>query len=575
MLNRLKALVRGHGKSSPGAAADAVREAEAAFASGQHAAAEAALRRAIATASAPAERTRAERMLASILSARGDRRGAIEALRSALGNGPPDEEAWNELCFLLHQEGDAAGARDAATHGIAAFPSSAVLRTSLGNLHALGGDFVRAAAAYEEAVSLGPPSAELCYNLAIALAKLGRRADAIERYRQAIAIDPSHAAAHVNLANALREDGRTGDACAHYERAANLAPDSVLAHLGAAGAYQASGDLDRALASAGRAHALAPGDAQVLTALANVLLERGDAEGAIARYVEALERKPGDIDLLMRLGNAHFRRGDRAGAVERYREVLAIDPANPVGHLVDSLTGGTTERAPDHYVARLFDEYADRFDAHLVKELRYDIPRLAADMLAPHAAAAGRRWDVLDLGCGTGLVGAAIEPFTRRIVGVDLSPAMIAKARETGRYARLEAGELVAMMRGEPDASYDLVTAADVFVYVGRLDDAIGEIARLLRPGGFAVFSVESRDALPADGDASAHGRGFRLNRSGRYAHALAYLERLAREHGFAFAERHDVTVRLDHGEPVAGYLVLWRAAGGPSAPAAPSAGTS
>lgn len=575
MLNRLKALVRGHGKSPPDAAADAIREAESALAGGQHAAAEAALRRAIATASAPAERTRAERMLAGILSARGDRRGAIEALRSALAGGHPDEEAWHELCFLLHQEGDAAGAKDAATRGIAAFPSSAVLRTSLGNLRAFGGDFAGAAAAYEEAVSLGDPSAERCYNLAIALGKLGRRADAIERYRQAIGIDPSYAAAHINLANALREDGRTGDACSHYERAARLAPDSVLAHLGASGAYLASGDPDRALASARRAHALAPGDLRALTALGNVLLERGDAEGAVVLYVEALDRKPGDIDVLMRLGNAHFRRGDRARAVERYLEVLAIDPANPVGHLVDSLTGGTAERAPDHYVARLFDEYADRFDAHLVRVLRYDIPRLVAGMLAAHATASDSRWEALDLGCGTGLVGAAIAPFARRIVGVDLSPGMIAKARESGRYARLEAAELVAMMRGEPDASYDLVTAADVFVYVGRLDDAIREIARLLRPGGIVAFSVESLDALSAEADASAHGRGYRLNGSGRYAHALAYLDRLAREHGFTSIERRDVTLRLDHGEPVEGYVVLWRAGETPSAPAAPSAGTS
>jgi len=565
MLERLKALVRGNGRSSADAVADAIREGESALASGRPAAAEAALRRAIAAAPAHAERARAERTLAGILSARGDRRGAIDALRSALAGGHPGEEAWNELCFLLHQEGDAAGAHDAATRGVAAFPSSAVLRTSLGNLRAFAGDFAGAAAAYEEAISRGDPSAECCYNLAIALGKLGRRADAVERYREALAIDPSHVAAHINLANALREDGRTKDACAHYERAAHLAPDSVLAHLGAAGAYQASGDLDRALASARRALALAPDDPRAQTALGNVLLERGDAEGAIARYVEALERKPGDIDVLMRLGNAHFRRGDRVRAVERYREVLAVDPANPVGHLVDSLTGGTTERAPDHYVARLFDEYADRFDAHLVKELRYDIPRLVAGMLAAHATASDSRWEALDLGCGTGLVGTAIAPLARRIVGVDLSPAMIAKARATGRYARLEAAELVAMMRAESGASYDLVTAADVFVYVGRLDDAIGEIARLLRPGGIVAFSVESLDALPSGSDASAHGRGYRLNGSGRYAHALAYLERLARDHGFTFAERRDVTLRLDHGEPVEGYVALWRASETPS----------
>lgn len=580
MFDRMKALVRGAGRSARDVVDDAIREGQAALARGDLDAAEAALRRAIAHEPPHAGRAHAQRALASVLSSRGDRRGAIDALRAALAGGFSGDDAWHELCFLLHGEGDPAGARDAAMRGIEAFPASAALRASLGNLRAFDGDFAGAAGDYERAVALAPPSAELCYNLAIALGRTGRRADAMARYRQAIEIDPSHVAAHINLANALREDGSTRDALAHFERAVALAPDSYLAHFGAAGAYQASGDLDRALAAARRALSLAPDDPRAHTALGNVLLERGDTDDAIAAFREALRRTPGDIDALMRLGNAHLKRGDASSAVERYREVLAIDPANPVAHLVTSLTGGTSERAPDRYVARLFDEYADRFDAHLVKELRYEMPRRIADMLAVHAAASGPGLEALDLGCGTGLVGVAIAPFARRIVGVDLSPGMIAKARATGRYARLETAELVAMMRSEPDGSYDLVTAADVFVYVGRLDEAIVEIARLLRPGGLVACSVESLDALPGGDDAQVRESGYRLNGSGRYAHRLDYLDRLARNHGFAPVEHREVTVRLDRGNPIEGYVVLWRAPGPPGeasaiARAAPSAGTS
>ena len=85
--------------------------------------------------------------------------------------------------------------------------------------------------------------------------------------------------------------------------------------------------------------------------------------------------------------------------------------------------GEATRRAPcpQAYVARLFDDYAPRFDAHLIESLAYRAPALIADAL--DSAAPGRRFaHALDIGCGTGLMGQAVRGRVDHLTGVDLSP---------------------------------------------------------------------------------------------------------------------------------------------------------
>ena len=92
---------------------------------------------------------------------------------------------------------------------------------------------------------------------------------------------------------------------------------------------------------------------------------------------------------------------------------------------------------------------------------------------------------------------------------------MLARARARSVYTELHHAELVAHLKSCPDGSFDVVTAADVFVYVGDLRPGLAEIARVLRPRGVAVISLE------AGTDA-----GYRILPSGRFAHHRDYLQR-------------------------------------------------
>ena len=289
-----------------------------------------------------------------------------------------------------------------------------------------------------------------------------------------------------------------------------------------------------------------------------MLADEGRHQDAIACYRRAIALKPELVLAQYNLGLALKAQGNTAEATACLREVLRLDPGNELATFsLSSLTAQNPERPPERYIANLFDNHAPRFDAHLVETLRYRVPRALVDVARKHAEPPPSGWDVLDLGCGTGLVGAEVAPFAHHLVGVDLSQRMLEKARERNLYDRLEHRDLLSLMKLEPASSYDIIAAADVFIYVGKLDDVVREAARLLRAGGSLVFSVEAIEETPSDATDMAPSRDFRLLGSGRYAHSTDYLRRLARDNGLGKVDISAADIRLERGAPVRGWLAL------------------
>jgi predicted TPR repeat methyltransferase len=206
-------------------------------------------------------------------------------------------------------------------------------------------------------------------------------------------------------------------------------------------------------------------------------------------------------------------------------------------------------RPPREYVAALFDSYADEFDSHLVGQLRYQAHRQLVEQLIAHGGGQARHRAALDLGCGTGLCGPLVRPMVDRLTGIDLSARMIEKARALGVYDRLEHADIVEFLE-RSDERWDLVLAADVFIYVGDLARVFALLERAMTRGLFC-FSVE---ALEDSGDAE-----LRLLPSLRYAHSQAYLARLAAQHGFAVEAMVRAPVREDQREAVEGLYVVLR----------------
>jgi predicted TPR repeat methyltransferase len=153
---------------------------------------------------------------------------------------------------------------------------------------------------------------------------------------------------------------------------------------------------------------------------------------------------------------------------------------------------------------------------------------------------------VLDAGCGTGLCGPLLRPLACLLEGVDLSPLMLERARDTGLYDGLYCGDMVGYLRVRP-SSTDVIVAADVFVYVGDLKPVFSVARLALRGGGRFAFSVEQHEGAEA----------FVLRASGRYAHSRAGIESLAHSHGFVIHEIAPGTLRQESGEDMRGLLVV------------------
>jgi predicted TPR repeat methyltransferase len=285
---------------------------------------------------------------------------------------------------------------------------------------------------------------------------------------------------------------------------------------------------------------------------------RGDMAAAAEILLQTVELAPGFATAWFALGAIRDRLGDRAGAITAFEKARDADPQDYHGARLQLARLGAAETAPamtPTYVRRLFDQYAGRYDAALTEHLHYRGPALlrAAVEAARHAASRPLRFAaMLDLGCGTGLAGAAFRAVVDRLTGVDLSPAMVAQAEAKGLYDRLVSGRMQDFLAAEmaAEARYDLVVAADVFVYVNDLRPVVAQIASVMSTDGLLAFTVESHA-----------GEGVKLLPTLRYAYGAGYLQAAICGAGLQLLTLSEAAVRTEQGIPVQGLLVVAGAA--------------
>jgi predicted TPR repeat methyltransferase len=281
---------------------------------------------------------------------------------------------------------------------------------------------------------------------------------------------------------------------------------------------------------------------------------RGDLAGAAEILEQTVELAPCFATAWFALGAIRDQLGERSKAVAAFERARDADPDDYHGARLQLARIGAGDAAPamtQTYVRRLFDQYAGRYDASLTERLDYRGPallRTAVESVMRRAGRPMRFGSMLDLGCGTGLGGGAFRPFVDWLVGVDLSPAMIAQAATKGLYDRLIASDIAACLADEitDKATYHLVLAADVFVYVNDLAPIIASVARVLAPDAVLAFTVETHA-----------GSSVKLLPTLRYAHGEAYIRAVLRDAGLAVTHLDKTPVRTEKGVPVDSLVVV------------------
>ena len=280
-------------------------------------------------------------------------------------------------------------------------------------------------------------------------------------------------------------------------------------------------------------------------------LKRGDAEAAADILKQVVETAPGFATAWFALASIRERLGDRDGAIAAFTAARDADREDYHGarlHLARLGVGEATPSMTGVYVRRLFDQHAPEFDQALVERLDYRGPQLLLDAVRAHMGQPLKLGTVLDLGCGTGLSGAAFRPYCDWLAGVDISPGMVGEARAKGLYDRLAVSDLIEFLASESGAQNHLVLAADVFVYCSDIAPIAAGVAKVLAPGGLFAFSVETHDRS-----------GVRLQESLRYAHGADHVRAALVAADLQLLQLSEASTRTERGEPVLGLIAVAR----------------
>jgi predicted TPR repeat methyltransferase len=296
---------------------------------------------------------------------------------------------------------------------------------------------------------------------------------------------------------------------------------------------------------------------------------KGDFAAAAEILVQTVELAPAFATAWFALGAIRDQLGDRAGATLAFERARELDPDDYHGARLQLARLGADEATPAMtaaYVRRLFDQYAVRYDTSLTEKLAYRGPAILHEAVERTVNAVGRRFHfdaLLDLGCGTGLAGAAFRTACAQLSGVDLSEAMVAKAAAKNLYDRLVTADVLDFLQQEARGAtrYDLVIAADVFVYVNELSPIFAALARVTTPDGLFAFTAETH-----------RGSGVQLLPTLRYAHAEPHLRAVLGEAGFSISHLEETSVRSEKGRPVESLVVVAQKSANAHKPAGPGA---
>ena len=342
----------------------------------------------------------------------------------------------------------------------------------------------------------------------------------------------------------LESQGKIADAARVSAELVQVAPNLPEGHALMGTLAMRTGASDIAEMSFRRALDLKPRSADLHIALAQTLLAQRRPQEAADILNKGRAIHANDPGIFRELAQAQLDLGQPEAALKSFSRAVKLRPSDLyASHMVAALSkGGTPDPA---YVAELFDSYATTFDEHLTGKLEYRVPEAIAALVAKHATTSG---PTLDVGCGTGLMGAALPETLRPLDGIDIAPKMLAKAEERGIYRHLSAGDAAAVLASDQNLAgpYGLIVAADVFIYIGEITALLATLADRLLPGGIIAFSVETHT-----------GTGIAIRSSGRFGHAPAYIEDLAGENDLTILAQEAHAIRLEREIPIPGMLFL------------------
>jgi predicted TPR repeat methyltransferase len=485
------------------------------------------------------------KVLGAILKQNGRISESLVVCQKSVELDPQDAEAHYNLGIILQDLGKLDEAETSYRKAIALNPQDAEAHNNLGILLKDQGRLKEAEASCRQAIALKSDYAEAHYNLGNTLKGLGRLDEAEASYNKVIVLKPDYAEAHNNLGNTLKELRRLDEAEASYKKAIKLKPDLAEAHNNLGNTLKGLGRLDEAEASYKKAITLKPDFAVAHNNLGVIFYELRRLDEAEVSLRQAIILKTDFTEAHYNLGNTLKKLGRLDEAEVSLRQAITLKPDyEEAKHLLSALTGQTTNSAPREYVETLFNDYAINFENYLVNKLEYKTPNLITELIVAKNPNI-QLGSVLDLGCGTGLIGNEIRKYCSNLEGIDLSKSMLEKASTKNIYDKLEHKDIVEYLSTQ-DLNFNYFISTDVFIYVGELSQIFKLIKFRNRLKGKFIFSTEHTDK-----------DGFFLEQTGRYSHSKKYIENLCNEFGYKLSHFETTNLRKEKDKFIIGGLYL------------------
>lgn len=354
-------------------------------------------------------------------------------------------------------------------------------------------------------------------------------------FEKALAYNPNSISALINLGNIETNFGNFEFAEKHYKKALDLDVNELNAHINYANMLYLANRLPEALEECRQAVIINPNIPEVSNNLGIILKDLEEYEEALGLFFNALNKQPEREEFSINIAETLvlFHRQFPENAIKIAQNWLNQFSDNVFAqHTLASLQG---ENIADSkiYSEKLFDHFADNYEL-VLQRIGYSLPRSLRKLIMD------AKGTIVDLGCGSGLVGEAFKTDFTQLIGVDISEKMLEKARSKGCYQELIKSDIGNYLKTKPKT--DLIIAADVFGYIGDL----AEIIKLCHPIKLA-FSIE----------ASLKSEDFTLTSSGRYQHNPQYIEKLLQTTGYNKIEQHQLVLRQENGKDVKGIIFI------------------
>lgn len=430
-------------------------------------------------------------------------------------------------------------------------PHIPAFHNNLGNAYKRTKQFNLAQIHYFEALRLKSPYPEVHNNLGGLYYQQGQIQEAILQFEKSLHIQPQQTHTRKNLANSYMQQNRLTEAILHFKKILESTPDdlTIIHNLGMA--LSILKQYKEAYPFLKQVLQQDPNSIEILYQLAVIEFSFGHLDEAKKLYLKLLALKKDHNYAIHNLATIYLRQNNKEKALDYYRQALELNPSNLTAqHMINALSGiAHKEGAPVGYVNDLFNQYAYTYNQHMLEQLHYQVPLLLREVIT---AFAFKLANTLDLGCGTGLCAPYFRDITDKLTGVDISKNMIMLASQQGGYDELIETDILSYFKENVCLNhFDLIIAADTFVYFADLSVIFSHCYQALKSSGFLIFSVEViHDKYPID---------YELQTSGRYRHHPNYIHNIAIDLGFYVQSQKKAILRQENESPVWGMIFLIR----------------